>query len=176
MHGLKPHRGLPLWLCFSLMPNTQSLLWVSHSSCVLISSSFPCNRSFGDRKNSCFLFRLNCLLCLISSSMVISIFIGLDNIHIWKLSVQQRLTSIYQVRPGFRDLPSKKTAPTFQLSRRHSRVVMDCEYLGIKDISVPTMEVKRQICHRPCLWCICRCDKQKEKMRVSRLSFRATRI
>ena len=60
---------------------------------LLISSSFPCNRSFGDRKNSSFLFRLNCLLCLINSSIVISIFIGQDNTHIQEFSFWQWLYS-----------------------------------------------------------------------------------
>lgn len=86
-----------MWLCFPSVPNTESLLWVSHPSHVpgslLISSSFPCNRSFGDRKNSSFLFRLNCLLCLINSSMAISVFVGQDNIQIQKLCFQQWLNS-----------------------------------------------------------------------------------
>lgn len=151
------------------MPNAESLLWVSHSSHVpdslLISSSFPCNRSCGDRKNG-FLFRLNCLLCLINSSTVSSIFVGQDNIHNWKFSFQLvvEFKTIYQTRSGFCDLPQINMATAFQSPRRLSQVVV--WVLGHQRHRFALRKWKGKSVT------ISVCDKQKENDGVGRLCFK----
>lgn len=129
------HRGLNCDFAF-LQCQTLSPCMNLHSfhvpDSLLISSSFPCNRSFGDRKNSSFLFRLDCLFCLINSSMVIYIFVGQDKIHVQKFSLQQWSNSklFTKLDLAFVIHPRKWLPQHFSYPQRW----WDCEYLLTKDI------------------------------------------
>lgn len=138
----------------------------------LISSSFPCNRSFGGRKNSSFLFRLNCLLHLINSSMVISVFIGQETIHIWKLCFWQWLNSIYQIRSGSRDSLTKKDYYYLSVSQKALTGVVwwIMNTWAWKTFQFPLWKWKdRSVTVRVC-------DAYAEQMIAGRLSFKTVRI